>query len=277
MLMSKKYIGIILFLLLSLFPTCLLSAQTNAGFVSGNIWYSKDPFEEGDKIQIYTLIFNPDLRELSGTVLFFDKTILLGKKTFVVASKAAKAISIDWTVSVGDHTIFAKIENSKFLISKDKYEEVYLTENQTAESSRSVNKKIILKVDDTSSSTQNETANTGGQIQNIEKFVIENTPNFISKPIVLGAETLEEFRSNIGVIYEKKKDEVQTEISLLKEDKIPPDSTDKVSPVLKPLKYIQLFFLSISSLILNSRVAFYSILVLVIFFTLRYFLRLIFS
>ena len=58
----------------------ILAQSSNTGFVPGNIWYSKDPFEEGDKVKIYTFIFNPDSRELSGTVIFFDKTVLLGKK-----------------------------------------------------------------------------------------------------------------------------------------------------------------------------------------------------
>ena len=117
--MTFKKVSIVLFLIFSLFPIQKIFAQnSNTGFVPGNIWYSKDPFEEGDKIKIYTFIFNPDARELSGTVIFFDKTVLLGKKDFIILSKSANDISIDWTVTAGDHTIFGKIENAKFLISK---------------------------------------------------------------------------------------------------------------------------------------------------------------
>src|ERR1035437_2096929 len=103
--MFKKYILILSFLILILFPLYKISAQTsNVGFIPANIWYSKDPFEEGDKIKIYTLVFNPDSRELSGTVLFFDDTVFLGKQDFVVPAKGVKTISIDWTVIAGDHT-----------------------------------------------------------------------------------------------------------------------------------------------------------------------------
>jgi hypothetical protein len=142
--MNLKKAGIILFLIFSLFPTQNIFAQNkNTGFVSGNIWYSKDPFEEGDKVKIYTFVFNPDVRELSGSVIFFDKTTLLGKKDFTIPAKGADDVSIDWTVSTGDHSIFAKIENAKFLISKGNYEEVYLAENETEKSTSSVSKKIV--------------------------------------------------------------------------------------------------------------------------------------
>ena len=51
--MVLKRIGIVLFLIFFLLPNHNLRAQdSNAGFVPGNIWYSQDPFEEGDKIKI---------------------------------------------------------------------------------------------------------------------------------------------------------------------------------------------------------------------------------
>ena len=84
--MNLKKAGIVLFLIFSLLPIQKIFAQSsNTGFVQANIWYSKDPFEEGDKVKIYTFIFNPDTRELSGTVIFFDNTVMLGKKDFIVS------------------------------------------------------------------------------------------------------------------------------------------------------------------------------------------------
>ncbi|MFA6000415.1 MAG: hypothetical protein WC783_05615, partial [Candidatus Paceibacterota bacterium] len=188
----RKITFILLFLLCFLPLTRIHAETTNAGFVPSNIWYSQDPFQEGDKIKIYTLIFNPDSRELSGTVVFYDNTTLLGKKNFVVLGKEVKDISIDWTVNVGDHKIYATIENAKFLIGTGKYEDVTILENKSNESSRTVNKKIVPKATSTTSDT------TVGQIQNIQNLITDNTPDFIAKPMVLGAETVEEFRSSTG-------------------------------------------------------------------------------
>src|SRR3989344_6452613 len=129
--MNFKKLTIVLFLIFSILPTTKILAQSSdIGFVSENIWYSEDSFEEGDKIRIYTFIFNPDSRELSGTVLFFDKTVLLGKKDFAVPPKRALDVSIDWTVVAGDHTIFGKIEDAKFLVSTGNYEQASISENE---------------------------------------------------------------------------------------------------------------------------------------------------
>ena len=137
--MTLKKVGIFLILIFSIVPIQSIFAQVpNVGFIPANIWYSKDPFQEGDKIKVYTLVYNPAERELSCTVIFFDNTTLLGTKNITVSAKSVKDASIDWTVTAGEHVIFAKIENAKFLISKDNYEEVYLAENKTEESKRSV-------------------------------------------------------------------------------------------------------------------------------------------
>ena len=140
----RKFFLIIL-IIFSILPLSKIDAQdTNVGFVKGNIWYSQDPFQEGDKIKIYTMIFNPDEREFSGTVVFFDNTILLGKKDFVLKGNGVMSIYINWTVNAGDHTIFAKIEKAKFLISEGKYEEVYIANNETERNSRNISKNNIV-------------------------------------------------------------------------------------------------------------------------------------
>lgn len=270
--MNWKKVGIVVFIIFCLLPIHKISAQTtNVGFIPSNIWYSKDPFEEGDKIKIYTFLFNPDEKELSGTVVFYDKTILLGRKNFIVGAKEVKDISIDWTVSVGEHTIFGKIENAKFLISAGKYEEAIIGENKTAESSRTVRKKIIVKLPD----NLLENVVSDQQIQNIEKFIVEKTPDFISKPLVLGANTVEEFRSNIGAASENKKGEVSNQIKILNNEKNPPDSKTNTN-FQKPLKYIELFFLTIFSIILNNKWIFYIVLALIVFFLARFIWRKIF-
>lgn len=262
-------IGIIVFLFIVLLPIYKINAQiTNTGFIPGNIWYSKDPFEEGDKIKIYTLIFNPDTRELSGTVIFFDKTILLGKKNFIVPAKGVKDISIDWTITVGNHNVFAKIENAKFLISTGKYENVNLPENQTEESSRTVSRKIL-------NSPNTITSNpVSGQIQNVQKLIIENTPDFIAQPIILTVDKIEAIRKNAGLVSQNKKVEVGNQIKAYNE-KITPKSAPN-NKLLKPIKYIELFFLSIFSIIFNNKLIFYAILVFMVFLIVRYFWHKIF-
>ncbi len=269
--MTFKKAGIILSLIFSLLPTQKIFAQTfNTGFVSENIWYSKDPFEERDKIKIYTFIFNSNSRELSGTVIFFDKIVLLGKKDFIIAPKRAEDVSIDWTVTAGDHNIFGKIENARFLISPGKYEETYLMQNETEKSSRTVSKKIISKTKNISTD-----ANLA-LVSNVKKIIEEKTPLFITEPVISTTNKLEAFRENANVASNNKKTEVKNEIRALDNAKTAQKDKIAQNPLLKPFKYAELFFLSISSLILNNRLIFYGLLLIFTFFILHFIWKIIF-
>jgi len=267
--MNFKKLSLAFLLLLFLLPINNLKAQvSNVGFVPSNIWYSKDPFVEGDKIKIYTLIFNPDARELSGTVIFFDNDTLLGTKKFVLPAKSANDISIDWTVTAGDHTIYAKMENAKFFIAKGKYEEIYVAENQTEKSKRTVAKTIIEKT----KSDSTEVVTNSDPIANINNFVKEKTPPAVSNTIDSTVNVLEKTRENIKENVVDKKDEVKKEISALNENK----GENNSSKVMKPLKYVELFFLNLFSFITTNKTIFYCLILLVTFLILRFLWRLIF-
>lgn len=267
--MNFKKLGLVLFFLLFLLPINNLKAQTsNVGFVPSNIWYSKDPFEEGDKIKIYTLVFNPDTRELSGTVIFFDGKVLLGTKKFTTPAKSAEDISIDWTVTAGSHDIFAKMENAKFLISKGNYEEIYVAENQTEQSKRNVVKKITTKeVEQTTDLSKNT-----DPLTQIDNFINEKTPPAVGKTIDTTANFLEKTRTNVKENVVNKENETKEEIKTLNENKQPETS----SKVIKPLKYVKLFLLTLASFIFSNKIVFYGLLLLILFFILRFLWRLIF-
>ncbi len=272
--MTKKKIYIILILVLCLLPIFKINAQSSsAGFVPGDIWYSKNEPEEGDKIKIYTVLFNPDEREFSGTVIFFDKNIFLGKKIFTVKGMTVKDISIDWTASVGSHSIFAKIENAKFLISPNKYEEVYLSGNQTEENKFTVKKKIIPNENELNNLKEN-ILNTGSKsIENIGNLIEEKTPDIITESTITSVNTLEKFRENVGNLIKKTKEETKEEIEALKNKT---EETEESNRFLTPFKYIKFFLLSLFSFIFNTQIIFYGLSLIIVFFVLRYIWRLIF-
>lgn len=284
---KNSKVGIIIFLLaLSLLPINRSSAQTsNAGFVPGNIWYSIDPFTEGDNIKIYTVIFNPDTRELSGTVVFFDNNVFFAKKDFTISAKSVKDVSIDWVVTAGDHSIFAKIENAKFLISAGKYENVYLAENESSKSTRTVNKKVIAKIPDPVntnldiSKVVDSVSNIGqDSISNIGQIVQNNTPSFISGPIIATTDAVEAIRKNIGTASKNKQTEIKKELDLLNSNDTKTDSKQnaKKTPIfdfIKPFKFSELFALALFSNIFDNKFIFYTLLFLFIFLLLRYIVK----
>lgn len=266
--MIFKKTAIFFLLILFLFPIVSINAQNSkAGFAPGNIWYSKDPFYEGDKIEIYAFIFNPENKELSGTVVIFDNTIFLGKKDFVLSPKAAKNVYINWTVTAGDHNIFAKIEDSKFKTADGKYERVYLAENETEKNSRTVAKTIVTK----NLSTTKETA-LPGTVENIKKVIEEKTPAFILEPIISTTDKIEAFRINAVIVTTNKKEEVKKEIKVLgtSDEKSKTNNTklenENSNSIMKPFKYVELFLLSLSSFILNNKVIFYGLIIFATFF-----------
>ncbi len=266
---KSRFIGariffLILFIVL-FFSSKISFAQTSssAGFVPANIWYSKDPFEEGDMIKIYTLIFNPDKRELSGSVLFFDNDVLLGKKSFLTPGNNVSESNITWQATAGEHLIYAKIENTKFLISVGKYEDVYIENNESDKSRRTVEKKTILAVpistedkNKTESSTSDSAFNS---ISDIGTTIGEKAPDFVSKYLIGTASGLENIRENADAQLSAKEVEVQKHLT-----EAPTNNKLK-----KPLEYVELFFLKIFSFILGYPIVCYSLLALFTFFILR--------
>lgn len=264
----KKF-TVLLLLIFSLFGAFDVFAESSGtGFVSGNIWFSKESFEEGDKVKIYTFIFNPDSRELSGTVMFFDETVLLGKKDFIIPQRGAEDVSIDWTVTAGSHKIFGRIENARFFVSKGIYKEADLAEDETEKNSQTVSKKIIPE---TRATLENETENTSStSILSIKDTILEKTPEFISKPMISITNSLEKVREGKRIVTDLKIEKVRNEIKVLEDNKAGSEESKTESPFLKPFKQIKLFLLSIFSIITGDRLIFYGILIVIIFSILRF-------
>jgi hypothetical protein len=287
---KKQYIKIVIFLLVFLIPFYFNTAGTSAaGFIPGNIWYSKESLSEGEKIKVYTMIYNNDSRKLSGTVFFFNKTTFLGNKDFVVEGNGLRDVSIDWTVTAGENLIFGQIQNAKFLNSNNTYENASLSGTKTLESKNTISKKINLITE----TNQEEGVSQGSIINTIvpsvENFIKENTPEIVSEKIEEATNKVEEFRKNVAIISEEKKEEVSREIkniensktasiSELKERANEGGKLDAINKetFLKPFKYTELFALSLFSGIFNNKYIFYGLIVLIIFFVLRFVVKKIF-
>ena len=283
--MVRKFL-IVLFILLSFSPLSKINAQTttsNAGFASANnIWYSEDPFQEGDNVGIYTLVFNPDDKELSGTVVFFDKDVVLGTKDFKVTANGVEGIHINWIATVGSHTIFGRIQNAKFLTSDKTYIDAYLAQNETTKSSRTVLTKIVPVSPSpiTTDSNSNANGTNSGIIQNVAGAIKSEIPTSIIQPVSSASNALEKFRTSSGSSLTKTKDKIKDEIKALDNNKNPSNSNSKNASqdkIFKPFKYVELFFLSLFSFIFKSQILFYGILLLLTFFILRFIWRKIFK
>ncbi|HRY62381.1 MAG TPA: hypothetical protein P5056_01260 [Candidatus Paceibacterota bacterium] len=101
---------------ISILATPLISfadTLSNVGIIKSGIWYSKDPFYAGDKIRIYTLVFNGGEYDLLGDLTFDDNGKVICTGNFSAASGRTQELWCDWTATIGTHKISAKIINPK--------------------------------------------------------------------------------------------------------------------------------------------------------------------
>ncbi len=122
-----------------MFSTPVLDAEEtplkNAGFVQGNIWYSKTPFFADDKIRIYTIIFNGSNQDLVGSVEFFDNGTTIRKSPFSISDGGrVRDVWVDWTAKNGKHTITARITDVSVIEAGGKKRLVMLENNEAGKS-----------------------------------------------------------------------------------------------------------------------------------------------
>jgi len=112
----KKFLKIIVVIFLLLISAKTFAATTtpttytNLGFLQNGIWYSKDPFFDGDTVRIYTAVFNSSEYDLVGKVEFYDNTKPLGQTDFSVTNGGKiRDVWVDFTATKGAHKFSAKI------------------------------------------------------------------------------------------------------------------------------------------------------------------------
>src|SRR3990167_8229456 len=107
-------------------------AQVSGGFLSDNIWYSKDPFFAGDSIRIYSGIFNSSDLDISGRVEFADNGELVSASDFnVEAGGNLTRVWADWQAKAGEHKISASIVQVQITTPGREGEKIDLTNTQT--------------------------------------------------------------------------------------------------------------------------------------------------
>ena len=112
---------------------------SNAGFLQGGIWYSKDPFFAGETVRVYAAIFNSGNGDISGTVEFLDNQKSLGKSDFFVERGGKfSQVWIDWNVDKGRHSVEAIITKASLVGPGGVLTPVEIAQTKAQEDSRLV-------------------------------------------------------------------------------------------------------------------------------------------
>lgn len=269
----------------------------NVGFLPSNIWYSKDPFFAGDKIRVYTVIFNGSDSDLEGTVEFYDNSQSIGKSSFSLAGGGRiRDIWIDWTATGGNHTISAKIVNPKISAPGEESRLIIIANAETGTNERTVDFDINKNgIADSKEIVKNAIA-TGESVvlSKIDDAVKKINDVVPVKPVIetvkTKVEAVDDFResqekkvSSALNVVKRELENLKTNDSVAKTDSGTSKSSNgqsikdknekdgsgaaKLDKTIaeKPFKYVYLFFLSILEYILKIKILFYGLLSLIIF------------
>lgn len=123
-------------------PSFLYAIETpvkNAGFVPANIWFSRDPFFDGEKIRVYTILFNGSTYDIDGTVEFLDNEVLIGKTTFALSGGGrVRDVWVDWKAKEGKHVMTARIVGATASVAGEAKRSIVLDNTETGKSERNV-------------------------------------------------------------------------------------------------------------------------------------------
>lgn len=263
------------FFILFLTPlTFINSAETiNSGFIPGQIWYSSEKLVEGQNVNIHTAVWNGEKNPVTTKVEFYDKNVILGSREVVISPQELKNISIPWKITAGDHAISAKIISSSINISGKK-EIVNLNQTETETDKQSVpvttkdEKGNVISGNDI---FKNQINKTGSKINDIlPEGVNDNVSNIFAK--------IENFRVTSSIKLTENKKNTQKEIDFMKNEDQGKSENAKQKQntedgIKKPIYYIKLVLLTILVLIFTTKIVFYGLLVLIIFYILRFIYR----
>jgi major membrane immunogen (membrane-anchored lipoprotein) len=244
--------------ILFLFGT--LSAHAQTGLIPGSIWFSKEKLVEGEIVTIYTAVWNASKETLSGTVVFSDKEVILGTREFKVPGESLEDISIEWSVTAGDHIISANVTNATYLTKEGKTTTASLTQSTAKKEKQFVPKTVVQK-------EEGVVEEKPTLLDTIQSYTPESVTNVVSA----STKSSESFREGTGTYLETKKDAIKDQIQ---EEKIAKESgTVKAEQVKSkthtPLLYVGLFFTTIGSFIFNNTIIFYGLGALILFFILK--------
>lgn len=98
-------------------PACALTADSiPAGFAPGAVWLSKTDLEDGQSVQLYTVLYDSASVPIAGNVSFLVDGTSISSQPFELTAGTTKIVSTSWHAVQGSHSISASLEG---VINKD--------------------------------------------------------------------------------------------------------------------------------------------------------------
>lgn len=243
-------------------------AETSNGFILDQIWYSQNSFTEGETVKIYTAVWNGNDSSLSAKVEFYDKNVILGTRDIVVSPDELKEVSVSWKITSGDHLISAKIISSS-LTTDGKKETVIIDKNTTKSDRQFI--PVVVKKEDGESIPSNEIIKD--ELSKVGEKINEVVPTSISTPVLNSLDSVDSFRDQTLNKILDSKEKVQEKILEYKDFADGTKAQNLESATERPIAQVKLFFLKVLEFIFSHKFVFYGLVVLLIFYFLRFLYR----
>ena len=198
----------IAFLCASICAATVAFAAGSAGFVQGNIWYSKDSFFAGETVRIYSGVFNSGSDAITGTVTFFNNDVAIGTGTFSAAAGQVGVASVAWKASEGDHVLSAKITNA--FISGTTNQPAVITTAESGKSERVIAlppapPKPVAKI--TAESFAADAYDTAKKAASTVQDTVDTSADWLRAPLV---EKKTQLEAEIATLQQKESTVVST-------------------------------------------------------------------
>ncbi len=279
--MKKIFVTIIL--VSTFLSTHIAFGAGSISFIEQPLWFSSDTFTEGQTVSIYTALFNQEPSHLTGTISFYDRSVLLGEKQFTIKPRTVETLSFDWKVIPGEHVISITVAKLSRINAQGVKESISSTPI-TIES-----KKITVGNTPTQTEVQETLPTTATEVLNQVDNAQEKAASFIPAPIRKVAEAvfsgIEKFRSDTALAVSTNRNTLKSQI-IDQEIKEAADSTgdnaiakyegnvgqhtvDAKSAFSKPFEQVRLFFLNLGTMFFSNKFLFYGISALFIYMGIR--------
>ena len=277
------------FLLAGLFVIASFSVSARAfadtGFVANPLWLNPATPADGQTVKLTALFHNGETQTLSGTVVFYDGSVLLGQKKLSISADGVGIASTSFTVTAGSHAFSASM-TSVSEINQNGVLVPYTTPIATAHLSKVVVSAAPVSSEAATAGTAASAAEltaTGSsadpllqKVSGYETSAIAAVPPSIQASITTAVQAVDTWRANTAATFQTSKAAAKAATQPLGVDSKTGTLSKNVSPSTQvdgPIAYIELALFTILSFIFSFPVIFYVLGIILAYVIIRFIVR----
>ena len=236
--------------------------------------YPENP-KDGDTVALTATLRNAETDDLTGTVSFYDGSVLLGKKDITIHPGSVGVASISFMMTAGEHTFSANMGSLKTVsdqgasspfpvaLAKVALPDLYVTKESSAFGAQAIGLKASAQA-----------APILDKVGQLQDKVIESVPASVKDTATSTGNTVESWRASNAQSLAKSTEDAQKKLDGIQkrsdqETKKYGKPTASTRYIDSPLAYVELFFLTMLSYLYNHPTVFYSVIVVFCFLVLR--------